>query len=602
MEMPWVGWVDDAWGGIAGWRDMELERYARILWKWAWLIVLAAAVAGVSSYFATRNTPRIYQTKTTIAVCQITGITQGELWLCQQRAQIYSQLVTREPVVRGALAELGLAEAMEWRAVADNVRASVVGGAPLMEIYVNDTVPERARALAEALARQVILESTAGSTEGQEDRAFIEEQLADLQTRIDRGQAEIQALQAELDEAISARRIQELEGQINILETRVSGWQSTYAQLRTSLQGREASQVTVVERAIVPTTPIAPNVMANVAMAVAIGAALAAGAAFLLDTLDDTVKSSEEVERITSLATLGYIAKDNDNNHNHHDELPVAARAPGAPAVEGYRALSTNLQLSSGMLSKLGRRTGDRRGRALIVTSTGPYEGKSTTVANLAVVMAQSGLETILVDADMRRPVVHRAFKLENRGLAETLLRMGMAQDEDAAEAVALAYLQPGGVENLRILTSGGPSDHNPAEVLGSGRMELLIHALGREADVVLFDTPPVLAVTDAVILAAQVDGIVLVVEAGKTRRPLLERAMEALEPLEKTGTQMLGVVLNRVPGTGGGYYYYYDHYSSNGRRGGKGNGERQKKKGAATRGKPAEGAGEGGRTAPPAS
>jgi capsular exopolysaccharide synthesis family protein len=557
---------------------MELERYAKILWKWAWLIVLSAAVAGVSSYFATRNSPRIYQTKTTIAVCQVTGISSSELYLCQQRAQIYSQLAKREPIVQGALTELGLGDKMDWRAVANNVSSSIVAGTQLMEIYVNDTYPERARALADALARQIILQSSAAAEDPElEDRAFIEQQLTDLEGKIDGAQEEIKGLQAELDEAISARRIQELQGQIDVLESKISGWQSTYAQLRTSLQGREASQLTVVEPAMLPTTPIAPNILANLALAVAIGATLAGGAAFLLDYMDDTIKTSAEVERITSLTTLGYIAPDEEN---HHDDLPIAARSPSALVVENYRALSTNIQLSSGMLSKLGRRGGDQLGRTLIVTSTGPYEGKSTTAANLAVVMAQSGMDTILVDADLRRPVMHRAFNLENRGLTETVLKMGLMKDEEAAADAALSYLQPSGVDNLRVLASGTPTS-NAAELLGSDQMEQLIHVLERSADIVLFDTPPILAVTDAIILAAQVDGILLVVQSGKTRRPMLERAMEALEPLEKTGTPTLGVVLNRAPSSSGGYYYY-DHYSSNGREPGKGRRSAKKRPGRA--------------------
>jgi succinoglycan biosynthesis transport protein ExoP len=544
---------------------MELERYAKILWKWAWLIVLSAAVAGVSSYLVTRSTPRIYQTKTTVMVCEIAGINSTELYLCQQRAQAYAQLARREPVINGALTELGLAETMDWRTVAKGVTTNLVPGTQLMEIFVNDTYPERARALADAMAAQLIVQSTVTDDPDEQDRAFIDQQLADLEVKIDDAREEIKGLQAELDEAISARRIQDLENEIAVLESKISGWQSTYAQLRASLQSREASQLKVVEPATVPTTPIAPNVPANLLLAVAIGATVAGGAAFLLDYLDDTIKTSRDVERITSLSTLGYIAPD---DQNRHDEMPMAVRSPSALVVENYRALSTSIQLSSGMLSKLGRRGGDKLGRTLIVTSAGPFEGKSTTATNLAVVMAQSGMVTILVDADLRRPVVRRTFGLENQGLAETVEKMRLMKDEEASAAAALSYLQPSGIENLRVLTSGTPPG-NPAELLGSNQMEQLIHILERNADIVLFDTPPILAVTDA---------ILLVVQSGSTRRPMLQRAMEALEPLEKTGTPTLGVVLNRAPSSAGGYYYY-DRYSSDGREPGKGNGKRGTKK-----------------------
>ena len=208
---------------------------------------------------------------------------------------------------------------------------------------------------------------------------------------------------------------------------------------------------------------------------------------------------------------------------------------PRSPTAEAYRTLRTNLYFSSL----------DRALETLVVTSAAPGDGKSTTLANLAVTMAQGEKRTILVDADLRRPAQHRLFGLGNtRGLTT------MAVDESA---MAEPPLLPTGVENLWLLPSG-PLPPNPAEILGSRRMEEIIAALKARADIVLFDAPPVIAVTDAAVLGTKVDGVLLVVRAGKTRR---EHAAQAKELLEKAQVRIVGAVLSDAPldRAMGGYY-----------------------------------------------
>jgi protein-tyrosine kinase len=190
-----------------------------------------------------------------------------------------------------------------------------------------------------------------------------------------------------------------------------------------------------------------------------------------------------------------------------------------------------------------------------VVTSPNPVEGKSTTVANLGVVMAQAGKRVILIDADMRRPVLHRIFDVDNsRGLTDVLLSTELKLD---------GHLQPTGVENLRLLNTG-PLPPNPSELLGSQRMAALIERLKEEADVILFDSPPSLAVADASVLATQTDGVLLVTDAGRTRRAM---AKESVERFHKVGANLLGVVLNRLKAGRGGYYYYYYYYYRDGQK-----------------------------------
>jgi non-specific protein-tyrosine kinase len=202
----------------------------------------------------------------------------------------------------------------------------------------------------------------------------------------------------------------------------------------------------------------------------------------------------------------------------------IALRDPRSPVSEAYRTLRTNLMFSSL----------DKPLHTLLVTSTAPDEGKSTTIANLAVIMAQAEQRVILVDCDLRRPGLHTVFGLSNeRGLTSVILEQGEAP----------LPLQETSVPGLHLLSSG-PLPPRPADLLGSRRMEALIERLRAEADIVLFDTPPVTAVTDAAVLATRMDGVLLVLQSGKTRR---DRAREARRLLEKVKANIVGVVLNNA-------------------------------------------------------
>ncbi|MCI0643540.1 MAG: CpsD/CapB family tyrosine-protein kinase [Chloroflexi bacterium] len=197
---------------------------------------------------------------------------------------------------------------------------------------------------------------------------------------------------------------------------------------------------------------------------------------------------------------------------------------PRSPVSEAYRALRTNLSFYSL----------DKPLRTLVVTSPAPDEGKSTTVANLAVTMAQGGRRTILVDCDLRRPSLHALF---GRQVEPGLTNMVLEEEGQPA-------FQETGVENLKLLAAG-PRPPNPADLLGSQKVDRLIASLAEMADIVLFDAPPIIAVTDAAVLGAKVDGVLLVVSAGKTRR---DHAQRAKEVLEKARVRIVGVALTNAP------------------------------------------------------
>jgi capsular exopolysaccharide synthesis family protein len=301
--------------------------------------------------------------------------------------------------------------------------------------------------------------------------------------------------------------------------------------------------VSVVESATTPTSPVKPRVLLNTILGVVAGLVVAAGVALLLEYLDDTVKSAEDLTASAGLLALGTVAR---FRHSKAPETSLITSHSRHPAAEAYRVLRTNVQFS----------TLDKPSQTLVITSAHPREGKTTTVANLALVLAQAGKRVIAVDSDLRRPTLHRLFGVANsHGLTNVLL---------SRDSSLNGYLQPTRHDNLAILPSG-PMPPNPSELLSSPRLKTLIENLKREADVVVFDSPPALAVTDASVLAARVDGTILVVDAGRTRGAALKQAKDALT---RSKTNLLGAVLNKLQRRGGDYYYHHHYYYDTGKDG----------------------------------
>jgi polysaccharide biosynthesis transport protein len=296
--------------------------------------------------------------------------------------------------------------------------------------------------------------------------------------------------------------------------------------------------VSVVQEAAVPTSPVKPNIPLNVGLAIVLGLMLAGGIAMVLEYLDDTLKDAEDLEALGGISTLASI---NRFKPDKKSGLAFTERSDqkDSHSLESYRRLRTSIHFA-------------RFGSALktiLVTSANPREGKSTTVANLAIIMAQAGDKVIVVDTDLRRPSIHSFFKVQNSfGLTGLLL----SETEDPAQA-----LLPTRFENLRVLPSG-PLPPNPSELLMSPPVAELMRKLGEQADYVIFDSPPIMAVTDASILASRSDGTILVVEAGKTRS---QPVIGAAECIAEAKSRLVGVVLNKVKKRGRSYSYYYYGY-----------------------------------------
>jgi len=314
--------------------------------------------------------------------------------------------------------------------------------------------------------------------------------------------------------------------------------------------GLRSNNIKILDAARVPTGPVEPNIPRNLLFALVLGITSGVGLAFLLENMDNTVRTTEQAQLISALPSLGMIPLGSKpplsgNNakqltlacSNEAVEIVTQAR-PQSQMAESYRALRTSLLLSS-----LGAPP-----KVIMVTSARPQEGKTTTALNSAIVLAQKGVRVLLVDADLRRPSVHKTLGMGPRiGLSNVLT--GSATLE---QTIAVSPVLP----SLFILPAGTPPP-NPAELLASTNMKQVLDELREQFDHVVVDTPPTLSVTDAVVLSPRMDAIVLVIRSGHTTKQALRRARDILM---QVNAHVTGVLLNAVDLRSPDYYYYYEY------------------------------------------
>jgi len=301
--------------------------------------------------------------------------------------------------------------------------------------------------------------------------------------------------------------------------------------------GKSLVRVSVVEAAPLPNAPVFPRKKIILGLGLFLGLSLGAGLAVLRDLLDTSVKSQDDVAGLIEAPTLGRIAYD----PNAPRRPLIIQDDPHSQRAEAFRQLRTNLQFVDI----------DKAPKSIVVTSSVPSEGKSTTCANLAISLAQAGLKVMLVEADLRRPQISDYMGIESSvGLTSVLI--GRVELPDA--------IQPWGGDGRLFVLPCGPIPPNPAELLGSQGMSDLLRRLESSTDIVLIDTPPLLPVTDAAVLAALADGAILVVRSGKTRREQVKAAASALSAV---GARVLGVVLTMVTSRASdpnSYAYSYEY------------------------------------------
>lgn len=450
---------------------MELRDYVAILRKrWILIVALALSVLAVTAVVTIATTPA-YTARTSLFFVvggeSTTELAQGSTF-AQRQVESYAEVATAPYVLEPVIEELNLDTSVG--ALSQQIQVTVPPETVIIEIAVEDTAPQQAADIANAVGSQ--------------------------------------------------------------LATAVS-------ELSPDAASGDSVSATTISAATASDSPSSPNVPRNLALGLVLGLLGGIGSALLLEVLNTKVRTESDIERVTDasvVATIGY-----DDNASAH---PLTVQVdPRSPRAEAYRRLRTNLQF----LDLAGE------SRSIVITSSLPQEGKTTTSINLAIALAEAGTRVLLVDADLRRPQVAKYMQIEGRVGLTTLL-IGRATLADV--------VQPWGNTNLHVLTAGKVPP-NPSELLGSHAMEQFMAAAAEQYDIVLLDSAPLLPVTDGAILAGNAGGALLVVGSDLVHQSQLANAIESLESVD---ARVLGLVLNQVQKkhadkyTG---YHYHPTYTS---------------------------------------
>jgi capsular exopolysaccharide synthesis family protein len=506
---------------------MEIRKIVDIILRRFWLVILISFLSAALGYTISQWQPHIYEATTTIMVGQFDETAELDnmaLLDTETLVRIYVYAALRQPVLQGVVDALDLTDT--WRELKTQVQAKIVEGTPMIQITAEARSTKLAQAIADEVVHQLfLLDSTLKSNQGMPHTDQpVDQQLAELQKRIESERARLQSWQATLDESEevqSIQQIEELQTRIDILEMQISTMEANYAELLINTQPEVFSNsLVIIETANANPQPVQPQTKLNILLAGIVGVLLALGVILLLEFWDVTIKSADDISRLLGLAPLGTI---NSIVGKHEQNKLLLSQDSASPTMEAYRIIRSNIEF----------KTADHPAKSIIVTSPGVGEDKSTIVANLGIIMADAGYRTIIVDANLRQPAQHRLFGITNsKGLAEAIR---------SPEVNVSRLLMETKVPYLQILPSGRvPS--NPAGLLGSHGMRQVLADLSQIADVVIYDSPPILGLTDTSILANRADGVVLVIKTGQTHR---EAARQALSNLQQARASLIGVILN---------------------------------------------------------
>ena len=505
---------------------IDLKKYFALFWQWAWLIILAGIIAGLTAFLVSRQITPVYEATTTVLVSDSSSTQSSDLnslRASELLSQTYAQMMTKNPILEETISRLGLT--MEVKDLREMISVSPVTNTQLIEVLVESTDPTAA-----ALIANTVVDIFTKEIESVQTKRY-DQSKESLQAKLDEVEDEITyynnlaaSTESEVERAdYFARATQYRETYYSLLELYENIWLS---------EAETISSVAVVEPAILPDVPVRPRVLINTALAGVVGVMLAAGGLLAREALDDTLHTPDEVKNHLNLPVLGAIETISQDQENRL----IAMNQPRHPITEAFRALRENTRFASI----------DRDLHTLLVTSASPEEGKSTVTANLALVFAQAGVDTILVDCDFRKPVIHNLFDISNQhGVSTILFNQDTAIDESRWQSP---------IDHLRVITSG-PLPPNPAELIASKRMKAFIEDLKNRADLIIIDTPPVQPVTDAASLAPEMDGMLMIVHPGKTS---ISAAKQAIEQLKRAKARILGVVLNPLDLHRSQYAYRY--------------------------------------------
>jgi succinoglycan biosynthesis transport protein ExoP len=524
---------------------MELRQYFNVIKRWWWLLIVGMIIPMSISYYFLSKQPALYQAKVTLVVgsaMQQPGYDPTLARAGASLAQAYTVLVKRRPITQAVIQRLNLKKAPEE--LAAQITAWISPEAQLLEIIVTDTSPQAAALIANALADELIRQSPGSVEESRRQQEFVQGQLADLQAKITNEEKEIRELEDSLANLTSAADIEEAQRRLSGLQGVAASYRSTYASLYQSLINSSATVLTVVEPAIEPTWPVSTRSRLILLVAGAAGLALSLGGAFVIEFLDDTLRwESYKDHSLLNLPVVGLMPRLPQEYGHISTDIPL-----DSSEAEALRLLRANIfltlarrSISTILATSPGRREGMTAVvtspiSTMLVTSPGRREGRTTIVASLGMVIASGGQRVIIVDADLRTPDLHEVFGLPNDyGLCELLL--GHAPSLPKA-------LQETSIPNLNLLAAGRPP-LDLALALTSPRLIELLEALMEQADVIIFDSPPVLLAPDTALLSGLVEGTLLTVRDGYTTLESASKAKERLSAYQ--GAPVMGVLFSRA-------------------------------------------------------
>ena len=494
---------------------MELQTYLGILLRRKWIILIIAIVATIAATILSLISTPQYVSTATVRVATIGG--QGDLTdagkvdinYSQLIMQTYASILTTGKVRSEIKEELGLE-------VFPQLDADLVPNTELMRIRAEATDPAVARDIANLGAVKLIEQSQAlYSGSGISSLELLEEEITRVQNELEDARADYDLLIQDFpDDAVSINAASEL---IALKErTQLSLFQQ-FENVRTE-KALISNQITVIEEAFASSTPAKPRHGLNIGLGIVVGLVLGVAVALLIENLDNTLYTVHQIETITESPTVGRIP-------SSEEQLKILRLDNLFQSeLEAFRRLRTNILASDVRMTN----------QAVLVTSAEQGDGKSTILANLAVVLAQSGRRVLVIDCDLRRPAQHDLFDASNKhGLTDVLL--GNMTSDDVVQSTSYPRLE--------VMTSGDLPP-NPTELLGSPQMAEFLDTIKAEYDMVLLDTPALFSVIDAAVLVPLVESVVLVVAQAQSRRDALAAVRQQLKNVQ---AKAINVVINRV-------------------------------------------------------
>lgn len=495
---------------------MDISAYIKPLIKWWRLLVVTTLLALVSSTISSLFLPEQYVSRTTLIIGSTISDPNpqtGQIYVTEQLSAIYAEIAQREPVQTATMEALGI----DWL---PEYQARVVPNTQLIEISVTDTNPARAQIIANELARQLILQTPAANdSETGQRQEFIKQQLSSLESQIQETTLRIEELQKSLPTINSVSQAAEVDKEISQQTAKLSTLRENYAAFLSNSQQGAVNILNVVEPANLPTEPVSTNKLLIIGLAGGIGLLLAVCAAYLLEFMDRTIKTTSDVERVFNLPVIGYLASISENGNN----ATYVVSHPNSLVVENFRLLHSNLEFFQAYNAS----------KTILVTSPTQGNGKTTIAVNLALTVAASDQKVAIVDADLRRPAVHTALKIpQGPGLADII--HSKINVKEVVRSVKGKDID---------VVAAGSIPPSVTEVVGSKKIAAILKDLRDDYDTIIVDAPP-LVISDSYNLASKVDGVILVLEPGLTKD---DQAKVIKEQLTRAGAKVIGIVFNKV-------------------------------------------------------